>query len=102
MNEKDLIKIINIADHYGERKQVIKSIEEYAELIQVLVKYSLIKNKDYDDQAPGLIARIKEEIADTYIMTAQLVYLLSLDMGHIEELIDRKLDRQLERIANEH
>ncbi len=41
---------------------------------------------------------IKEEIADVMIMLEQIKYLLSISDTDINEIIDQKLNRQLERI----
>ena len=49
----------------------------------------------------SLKEQIIDELAYNYIMLSQLVCLLDLKAEKISEAINRKLDRQLERIKNE-
>ena len=90
--------IKKIADTYGYDSQSRQLIEEMAELIVAINKmwregmktdyfYSELKKKD-----------IAEEIADTIIMLEQIKYLLQISDTDINEIIDQKLNRQLERI----
>lgn len=88
------LKTAEIAMHYGKDKQVIKAIEESAEWQQVLAKYANTKDDSLKEQ-------IIDELADNYIMLSQMVCLLDLKAEKISEAINRKLDRQLERIKNE-
>lgn len=85
------IKII--ADHYGLASQLDILQEECAELIQAVSKFK--RNQT---------ANIVEEIADTYIMLDQIVYLLdkTVKSVSVEEFIalwmEKKIRRQLERM----
>lgn len=88
------LDIAYIAKHYGYDTQTIKAIEEYSELIQAIAKFRTRESEEYKQN-------IVEEIADSYIMTAQLVYLLDLDADKIEDMIDCKLKRERNRIKNE-
>ena len=45
--------------------------------------------------------RIEEEIADVEIMLSQIKYLLGLGDEELSQIIENKLDRQIERIKNE-
>lgn len=87
-------KTIKIADNYKLNNQLVKAIEEYSELIQVLAKFRLTKDEE-------IRQRILSEMADCHIMTAQLVYLLRLKYSDLEKEIMNKLDRQIERIEHE-
>ena len=89
-------KIKKIADTYGYDTQSRQCIEEMAELTQAINKAWRMGN-DFDNL---LVQKrnIKEEIADVQIMLWQMEYLLNAD---VTPIIEKKLDRQLERIESE-
>lgn len=87
MNE-DLKKIAN---HYGLRRQLWQTVEETAELTQVICKTG---RYDMDTVRDHLV----EEVADVSIMIDQIVYLLGDNM--IAKIREEKIKRQLERIEN--
>jgi NTP pyrophosphatase (non-canonical NTP hydrolase) len=87
MNE-DLKKIAN---HYGLRRQLWQTVEETAELTQVICKTG---RYDMDTVRDHLV----EEVADVSIMIDQIVYLLGDNM--IAKIREEKINRQLERIKN--
>lgn len=78
--------LMNIANHYGLKHQLVKCKEELGELIEAI--------DSANDEA------IIEEIADVEIMTAQLKQLMRADMV-VELYRDYKIIRQLRRIAKE-
>ena len=77
----DIAKILN---HYGRNNQEKKALEELAEL-QVALTH------DSREQ-------VKTEIADVLIMTEQLRLMWNIAPAEIEQEIDYKVDRQMERI----
>lgn len=89
-------RLMKIADHYGLDSQLNMLQEECAELIQAVNKYKRI-------QSPAIV----EEIADVYIMLAQIVYLLNkkITSVDVEEYIvlwmEKKIRRQLKRLEGE-
>lgn len=83
------IKII--ADHYGFKAQAEKSIEEMAELIVE------IKHMKEGICSPNF-QKFVEELADVKIMIDQLYLLANFD-GDVRKEIERKLERQMGRIA---
>lgn len=87
--EKDKLRMI--ADHYGIKKQLRQLAEECSELA-VEASHSARK---------GLTVGIIEEIADVEIMIEQVIYLAKIDKCDIEDCINYKLDRQMNRIENE-
>lgn len=100
MTDEQKSKCHQIAEHYGEEHQMLKSVEEMAELTQAIIKY-------LDD--PAEWDALIEELADVLIMVEQLDYLTQRwvvpfgyehlsDVGH---RISIKLDRQLERMERE-
>lgn len=88
MNER----IKTIADHYGLNNQMMQAIEEMGELTQAIVK---VYRNGLDNERDGLI----EELADVEIMIEQLDYLLG--DNQIEKVKEYKINRQLNRIAQE-
>jgi NTP pyrophosphatase (non-canonical NTP hydrolase) len=100
MTEEQKAICHKIADHYGEEHQMLKAVEEMAELTQAIVKY-------LDD--PVEWDALCNELADVNIMIEQLNWLVSrwvaplgyeglTDVGH---RINLKLNRQLERMERE-
>ena len=87
--EKDKLRMI--ADHYGIKKQLRQLAEECSELA-VEASHSARK---------GTTVKIIEEMADVEIMIEQIIYLAKIDKCDIEDCINYKLDRQMNRIENE-
>lgn len=87
--EKDKLRMI--ADHYGIKKQLRQLAEECSELA-VEASHSARK---------GTTVKIIEEIADVQIMIEQIIYLAKIDRCDIEDCINYKLERQMNRIENE-
>lgn len=78
--------LMNIANHYGLKHQLVKCKEELGELIEAI--------DSMNDEA------IIEEIADVENMTYQLKHLMCADRV-VELYKDYKIQRQLTRIAKE-
>jgi NTP pyrophosphatase (non-canonical NTP hydrolase) len=99
MTDEQKEKCHNIAEHYGEEHQMLKAVEEMAELTQAIMKY-LDNPAEWDS--------LIDELADVNIMIEQLNHIVSkrnepgydalLDMYH---RITMKLNRQLERMERE-
>ena len=87
----DDTRIKTIADHYGIKKQMRQLAEECSELA-VEASHSARK---------GTTVRIIEEIADVLVMMEQVIYLAKIDKCDIEDCINYKLDRQINRIKEE-
>ena len=92
-------KIKIIAEHYGYDAQSRQCIEEMAELTQAINKFWRVcgngqkTEKSIQDCRDNLV----EEMADVQIMLWQMEYLL-LSGQEVNQMIEKKLDRQLERI----
>jgi NTP pyrophosphatase (non-canonical NTP hydrolase) len=85
-------RIIQIANHYGYTAQSDIIIEECAELTQAILKL----RRAWSDSR---LENVKEELADVLIMARQLRVMLGAE--DIDRIIGEKLDRQIERIADE-
>lgn len=97
--------IEKIASHYGYEPQSRQLIEEMAELTQAINKLWRYKNKAHkdicDEVAIDVIKEnMVEEIADVQIMLWQMLYLLDRQ-NDIEQIIEYKIKRQLNRIEME-
>lgn len=102
MTDKQKAKCHKIADHYGEEHQMLKAVEEMAELSQVLIK---VMNDPPNDRfsAKTLKDKLLSELADVIITTEQLVKFIG-NSGYMAELhgmIESKLSRQLKRMEEE-
>lgn len=95
-------KIKYIADYYGYEPQSRKLIEEMAELTVALNK-AWRKTFDTVDKIPNMDDEecIVEEIADVKIMITQIEYLLGVSAMELDNMVNQKLDRQIERIKTE-
>ena len=80
-----------IAEHYGLRKQMRQTVEEMAELTQVICK---AERYDLDTVRDHLV----EEVADVSIMIDQLAYLLG--DRRIAQIKAEKIERQKRRIED--
>ena len=104
-------KIHKIGRHYGYDAQSRQCIEEMAELTQAINKYwrtELQCGKNLYNPWDGYMpdnseeyCNLVEEIADVQIMLEQMKFFLAAGHG-VNRIIDEKLDRQTERINNEH
>jgi NTP pyrophosphatase (non-canonical NTP hydrolase) len=84
-----------IADHYGENHQMLKAVEEMAELTQAILKQRTCE---------WSYTAFVEELADVCIMLEQMLYFCEKKHGgskYLSETIDAKLNRQLERMKGE-
>ena len=95
-------KIQYIADHYGYEPQSRQLIEEMAELTVAINK--LWRKHEYKATSSDVAEAhfdVLEEIADVEIMITQIEYLLGISAMELNNTIDQKLNRQIERIENE-
>ena len=94
MTTEQLRHLNFIVEHYGAKHQQEKAVEELSELITEISRY----NQNPDE--PHLRANIIEELADVIVMCNQLMIIFDCT-GEVEEIINYKINRQLERIKNE-
>lgn len=101
MTNKEKRAVSKIIDTYGIEPQVDMAIEECSELIKALLKY---RRKQYGNGVfcqDSLSADIIDEIADVSIMLEQLKIIYGFSEKKVEERIEFKLNRQMERILND-
>lgn len=84
-------------DKYGTEGQMLKCVEELAELSQALTKYLLYAGKmSTGEEEVELVDNLFEELADVLIMTHQMTMIL--DEVYIRKQIEAKLDRLHKRL----
>ena len=87
------IRIKEIVYHFGSYGQINKAVEELIELAEVLIK---------DVNKSELIRdHLYEELADVEIMLAQIKCIYNIDPEGLNQEIDRKIERTLQRISDE-
>ena len=109
-NRTRTVDLITILDHYGRKAQRRQAVEELSELIQAICKYDRI-NYTYgeceDDpkkleKAENAYKNLLGEIADVIVMIEQLKIMVGeRNRTRIENIIDEKIKRQLDRIKAE-
>lgn len=102
MTDEQKAKCHQIAEHYGEEHQMLKAVEEMAELSQVIIK-AVNDPPNNRFQAETMKDELLSELADVIIMTEQLVKYID-DNGCtpiLNGMISSKLNRQLKRMERE-
>jgi hypothetical protein len=87
-------KCEDIAEHYGKKHQEAQTISELSELLCVLTRRQSQRGIDWKNN-------LIDEIADVEIMIQQMIALHKLDSDIVNERINYKLNRQLERMKQE-
>ena len=82
--------IKNIAKYYGFRNQGLKLAEEAAELSSAMCK--LLSGE-------GGRNAVIEEMADVTVMMEQMQYLMHIDKSEIIDVMNNKINRQLNRMC---
>jgi hypothetical protein len=81
---------------YGKESQIDMAIEEMSELIKALLK---LRRYGSSDSWMQYQADVHEEMADVKIMLRQLELIFGCEES-VEEWIDQKIERQMERLAD--
>lgn len=99
--QEDLLEIIN---HYGVMPQLKYFQSEVFELNEAIITHELKKSVEYEiplTEIIGTSEHITEEIADCYVMLEQFRLYYDIPIENIKEVMEYKVKRQLDRIANE-
>ena len=89
-------KLLEIINHYGVMPQLKYFQSEVFELNEAIIRHD--ENCYPNDEANKYIA---EEIADVEVMLLQFKEYYHIDGKQILEIMNKKIDRQLERIKKE-
>lgn len=102
LEEKEkLLKIINTYGVLPQLKYFQSEIFELNEAIMQLEHYEEYANdQDYQTTLKKQKEHIAEEIADVMVMLEQFKMYYNIKDMDIEEVMDKKINRQLERIEN--
>lgn len=90
MTKKQRGTCSEILYHYGNKNQILKAAQECSELCTALLQYA---------EGRKSFAEVITEIADAQIMAEQMAELFGQEA--VAREIDRKLERQMKRIADE-
>lgn len=97
-------KLLQIINHYGIMKQLKYIHSEYFELDEAIVEYQYLYNHYIGDRARQMTItkeHITEEIADVMVMLKQFQYYYGIEDKQVEDVMQYKIDRQLDRIEKE-
>ena len=103
--KEDLLQIIN---HYGIDKQLKYIHSEYFELDEAIINMQM-KQREMEGKTPENVEptlqtyreHIGEEIADVMVMLKQFQYYYGIEDKEIEDIMQFKIQRQLDRIKEE-
>ena len=90
MTKEQKLKAMHILYRYGAKPQMLKCCEELSELETAILKFV---NKGINNTV-----EILDEMADVYIMLEQMKSVFPFGENMLEERIEYKLNRQLQRI----
>ena len=98
--KENLLKIIN---HYGILSQLKYFQSEVFELNEAIIRHNEIEESGLYRSSDESIARehITEEIADVLVMLFQFVEFYKINFDDINEIMEQKINRQLERMNGE-
>jgi hypothetical protein len=103
MTEKQTKKALEILNYYGDHKQRRQLVEECAELIQAVTKIERAQESGDVGKLTEKTLELVGELVDVRIMLQQITMSLFQDVSKdmINEQIEYKLQRQLDRIERE-
>ena len=94
--------LIHIFQYYGVRNQLRKFNEEVFELIEAIIDYECVDVYKGSSAAEKYHKEyIVEEIADVQVLLDQLQHYFEIEDKDIVDMIQFKVDRQLDRIKRE-
>lgn len=93
MTKNQRIRCARIAEHYGMSNQEFQTISELSELLQVLTRRMSQRGIDWDNC-------LLDELADVTIMIQQMCALHGISAYELNDRVNKKLDRQLERMKH--
>lgn len=94
-------KLLSIINYYGIEKQLKYIHSEYFELDEAIIDYKYVEVYKNSPAEKYHKEHIAEEIADVMVMLKQFQYLYEIEDKTIDNIIDKKINRQLERIGDE-
>lgn len=98
-------RIKQIADYNGFKVICNKAFEEIGELNTALARYIAEADTHYEGIVEDLLIHgeareeLVSELADVQITSKQLIYFLDLQK-EVKEMVEYKINRQMQRMAN--
>ena len=100
--DKDLVKKISQLINLNTTQNILTiTIEELAELTQVICKLKRLTNQDKTLRKEGkqIYGELKEELADVYLLLEQIKILTQTNDYEIERRINEKIRRTFEKVG---
>lgn len=100
--DKDLLEKISQLIKINTLQNILTiSIEELAELMQVICKLKRLTNQDKTlrKEEKQIYGELKEELADVYLLLEQIKILTSINDYEIERRISEKIKRTFEKVG---
>lgn len=94
-------KLLQIINRYGIEHQQRKLEEEVFELQEAITIFENTDFGKWEDKKYMFTKDITEEIADVMVMLEQFKVYYDIEDEQVEQIMDEKIDRQLERIEKE-
>lgn len=91
-------KCLEIINHYGPKHQQRKLAEESFELQEAI---TIVEEREQDYICQTEADMLIDEIADNIVLLGEFIQYYNLDTDAINNRIEQKLDRQLNRIKEE-
>lgn len=91
MNQQFETMLNGLLKKHGKDKQLIKAVEEMAELQKEICKYLI------GYRSESRIEKIYDEFADVKLLMLQLEQILELDSDRIAEIMQEKIERTLKK-----
>ena len=100
--DKELVKKISQLIKINTLQNILTiSIEELAELIQVICKLKRLTNQDkaLRKEEQQIFEELKEELSDVYLLLEQIKILRKINDYEIERRINEKIKRTFEKVG---
>ena len=100
--DKDLVKKISQLIKINTTQNILTiTIEELAELMQVICKLKRLTNQDKTlrKEEKQIYGELKEELADVYLLLEQIKILTQTNDYEIERRINEKIRRTFEKVG---
>ena len=99
---KDLVKEISQLIKINTTQNILTiTIEELAELTQVICKLKRLTNQDKTlrKEKQQIFEELKEELSDVYLLLEQLKIIVNMNNYEIEQRISEKIRRTFEKVG---
>jgi NTP pyrophosphatase (non-canonical NTP hydrolase) len=92
LSQCDLELLKKAQETYGNKNQIVVSIEECCELAAILSKY--VRYPDHDTAKKDLYEKVLSEVADIIICLNHIIMIFDIDKSNdIDKVISHKLER---------